>query len=361
MNRGRSLEIRNLTIRYGDQTAVDDITLELRAGTTTALLGPSGSGKSSLLRAVAGLERPTAGSIHTDGELLSNRTHLVAPERRRIGMVFQNHVLFPHLTVADNVGFGLPRAARRGQRVDDVLELVGLHGLGHRDPATLSGGQQQRVALARALAPEPDFLLLDEPFASLDATLRVELRREMTAMISEVGVTTIFVTHDQHEAFALGDRVAVLRDGKLIQAGSPHDLYERPATPWLAGFVGEANLLRGVIGADTRRAATAIGVVNVDVSQVGQVPVPGDVISILIRPEDLHVAELDGMTPAFIPAAVTTIEYRGATTLLTTDIDGTLVRVNSSPSRRTLRPGDIIGLAPIEQTFRAWSVEGNDL
>ena len=223
-----------------------------------ALLGPSGCGKTTLLRIIAGLERPDDGTVTVGDQLLTSPSTFVAPERRRVGMVFQDWALFPHLSVARNVGFGLPRPERKvSPRIDEALELVGLVGLGDRMPSTLSGGQQQRVALARAIAPRPSVLLLDEPFSNLDASLRAQVRTEIHQLLVGLGITTIFVTHDQDEAFVLGDRVAVLAEGEVVQIGPPAELYRSPATRWLAGFVGDANLVDG--SAQGRRADTALG------------------------------------------------------------------------------------------------------
>ncbi|HHC07613.1 MAG TPA: ABC transporter ATP-binding protein [Actinobacteria bacterium] len=212
-------------------------------GEVLALLGPSGCGKTTLLRVVAGLEAPEDGRLVVDGELLVGPGTFVPPERRRIGMVFQDWALFPHLTVAKNVAFGLERG--ESERVAAALEMVGLAGLADRYPDELSGGQRQRVALARALAPRPRVVLFDEPFSNLDAALRARVRAEVVALVREVGTTAIFVTHDQEEAFALGDRVAVMREGRILQVGTPTELYRRPVSPWVATFVGEANLLPG--------------------------------------------------------------------------------------------------------------------
>jgi iron(III) transport system ATP-binding protein len=260
------------------------VEVSVGAGRTLALLGPSGCGKTTLLRIIAGLEAPDSGTVSVGGRELTGPGGIVPPERRRIGMVFQDWALFPHLTVARNVGFGLPRPERRSSpRIDEALALVGLGGLGDRMPSTLSGGQQQRVALARAIAPRPSVLLLDEPFSNLDATLRVQIRSEIHQLLVELGVTTIFVTHDQDEAFVLGDRVAVMSDGRVVQAGSPEELYLRPRTRWLADFVGEANFLPAVGHGDVARSA--IGDLPLDHPAEGA-------IEVLVRPEhlDMHPA-----------------------------------------------------------------------
>ena len=247
---GVTIELDRLSFAYGgegsdrgDSGALDDLTLTAPAGEVTAVLGPSGAGKSTLLGLVAGLLAPDRGDVRFDGRSV---LHL-PPERRDLGVVFQSYALFAHMTVEDNVAFGLTmrgtgrRAARR--RVAALLERFEIEPLARRYPVQLSGGERQRVALARALAAAPRALLLDEPLAALDARLRLALRTELAERLAETGVTTLYVTHDQEEAMALGDRVAVLRDGRLEQVGSPEELYRRPATPFVASFVGEANFL----------------------------------------------------------------------------------------------------------------------
>ncbi len=240
------LALDRVSIRYRGPSqgvlAVNEVSLDLTSGAVGVLIGPSGCGKTSLLRAIAGLERPSAGRVSLDGEVLSDgpaQLHL-APEARRIGMVFQDHALFPHLNVERNVGFGihdLDDAARR-QRCAQMLELVGLGGAGARMPHELSGGQQQRIALARALAPAPRLLLLDEPFSSLDVELRERLAQEVRSILKQSGTTALVVTHDQLEAFALGDIIGVMNQGRIEQWDEAHELYHRPATRFVADFIG---------------------------------------------------------------------------------------------------------------------------
>ncbi len=225
----RDIQVRGVHKELGGALVIDDLSLTCPAGEVTVLLGPSGSGKSTLLRLLAGLERPDAGEIVVGGAVVAGPSTWIAPEKRRIGMVFQDWALFPHLDVAANVGFGVPRAERTAERVATTLELVGLGGMEQRAPHTLSGGQQQRVALARALAPRPDVLLLDEPFSNLDAALRRRLRSEVHELLVRLGMTTVFVTHDQDEAFVLGDGVAVVRDGRVVQLGTPTEIYRQRA------------------------------------------------------------------------------------------------------------------------------------
>src|SRR5829696_5918970 len=241
------IEVRDLTKSFGTFRAVDNVSFEATEGAITALLGPSGSGKSTVLRMIAGLERPDSGSIVVEGQEL---TH-ASVQDRRLGFVFQHYALFRHMSVRRNVAFGLKvrgvdKAAQR-RRVDELLELVGLGPFAERYPDQLSGGQRQRVALARALAPRPSVLLLDEPFGALDAKVRQDLRRWLDELHRELGVTSLLVTHDQEEALELANQVVVMHEGRVEQAGSPADVYEEPATAFVAGFVGAANVLHGSV------------------------------------------------------------------------------------------------------------------
>ncbi len=275
---GRRLVVEGLSFAYDETPVLEDISLEVRAGSVTALLGPSGCGKTTLLRVIAGLERPQAGAVRVDSDTLSTPERMVLPERRRIGMVFQDGALFPHLSVAENVAFGLPRGSGRAGAVAEALELVGLTGFGERSPGTLSGGQRQRAALARALAPGPELLLLDEPFANLDPVRRVELRGEVAALLQRLGVTSVFVTHDQEEAFVMGDQVVVMNEGHVLQSASASELYGHPSSRWVATFVGEANLVAG--RSSGTRAETPLGTVPLTEAAAGA-------CEVLLRPEHL--------------------------------------------------------------------------
>ncbi len=274
------LVARHLSFAYGDVRAVNDVSITVPAGTVTALLGPSGCGKTTLLRLIAGLERPAEGSIHAGDKALSTPDQVTPPEKRRIGMMFQEGALFPHMSVAENVAFGLPRGPERSRDVEQALELVGLGGMGKRPPTSLSGGQRQRVALARALAPGPEVLLLDEPFANLDPALRVELRTEVASLLRTLGITSVFVTHDQEEAFVMGAQVIVMRDGRVLQSAPPSELYSRPANRWVATFVGEANVVPGQGGAEA--AETIVG--PVPLAKAAQPK-----CEVLLRPEHLEL------------------------------------------------------------------------
>ena len=281
--------------RFGTVEVLRQVDLRVEPGAVVALLGPSGCGKTTLLRTVAGLERLDGGSVRIGDRLVSGPGVHVPPERRRVGMVFQDWALFPHLSVAQNVGYGLRRGERTGPRVDAALALVGLGGLGDRSPGTLSGGQQQRVALARALAPQPGVLLLDEPFSNLDSALRVQVRTEVHQLLAQLEVTTVFVTHDQEEAFVLGDQVAVMHGGEIVQQASPSGLYARPASPWVATFVGDANLVGGTASGGT--ATTVVGPVALDTELDGPVQV-------VLRPEELRLA------PEVSPGGLGTADHR---------------------------------------------------
>jgi iron(III) transport system ATP-binding protein len=323
-----ALDVQGLVKSFGAAPVLDQASLSAPAGRVVALLGPSGCGKTTLLRCIAGLERPDAGQVRLDGRDLSDPGAFVAPERRRIGMVFQDGALFPHLTVAGNVGYGLSRSERRGDRVADALALVDLAGFGDRMPASLSGGQAQRVALARALVTRPSVLLLDEPFSNLDTSLRVQIRGEVQRLLAGLGVTAVFVTHDQTEAFVVGDEVAVMLAGRVVQQAAPAELYRAPASRAVAGFLGDANLLPGVATAGL--ADTAIGRVPLRDGLGGDVDV-------LLRPEQLQVS-------AGAAATIDSVQYFGHDAVYLTRLPGGAalrVRVLDAPE---FRPGDTVDL-----------------
>lgn len=305
------LRVERVSHAFGPQRVLDAVDLTLSPGEIAALLGPSGCGKTTLLRLVAGFEFVQQGVIRLNGKLVSDATHRLPPERRGLGMVFQDFALFPHLTVAGNIAFGLDAMARadRGARVDALLDLVGLPGIGRRYPHELSGGQQQRVALARALAPRPPLVLLDEPFSSLDVGLREQLAAEVRDVLRHEGAGAILVTHDQHEAFAFADRVGVMDAGRLAQWDTPHALFHDPATRFVAGFVGEGTFLRGVAGPQGVR--TALGVALCHPS-----PIEGNV-DVLVRPTDLVV---DASAPC--RGRLTARRFRGAAQLCTVELAG---------------------------------------
>jgi iron(III) transport system ATP-binding protein len=321
---------------FGTTPVLRAVDLRVAPGAVVALLGPSGCGKTTLLRSIAGLERLDGGEVRIADRVVSGPGVHVPPERRRVGMVFQDWALFPHMTVAQNVGYGLPPRERKGPRVDAALAMVGLAGLGDRSPGTLSGGQQQRVALARALAPQPGVLLLDEPFSNLDSTLRVQVRTEVHQLLAGLEVTTVFVTHDQEEAFVLGDEVAVMQGGRIVQQAPPAALYARPATAWVATFVGDANLVDGTASGDV--AATAVGSVALEPGT------PDGPVRVVVRPEEIRLAPLDGDDGA-VAATVELCEYYGHDTVyLVRPDDGPPLRARAGSVPR-FGAGDRVALA----------------
>ncbi|MEW8029731.1 MAG: ABC transporter ATP-binding protein [Candidatus Thiodiazotropha sp.] len=286
------LEVRHASVKYGRQIVVDDVSFELESGVIGCLLGPSGCGKTSLLRAIAGFEPLAQGEILLHGRRVSLPGHTLAPEKRRVGMVFQDFALYPHLTVRDNVIFGLRRISGKSQqrRVSELLALVGLSGLEDKYPHQLSGGQQQRIALIRAMAPRPEILLLDEPFSGLDVELREQLAGEVRAILKREGVTAILVTHDQLEAFALADIIGILGSGRLRQWDSGYNIYHKPADRFVAEFIGQGAMIPGqvLVGG---RIDSALGIMFADFKQQHQA---GDSVELLLRPDDIvHDDESD--------------------------------------------------------------------
>jgi putative spermidine/putrescine transport system ATP-binding protein len=336
---GARVEFRGLRRRFGNTVALDGLDLTVEPGELMALLGPSGCGKTTALRCVAGFEHPDEGAVLVDGTDITR----VPANRRDAGMVFQAYSLFPNLNARDNVAFGLRvrkvAAAKRHTRAQELLELVGLPSVGERYPHQLSGGQQQRVALARALALEPRVLLLDEPLSALDAKVRVTLREEIRRLQLSLDITTIFVTHDQEEALSMADRVAVLRDGRLEQVGDPASLYDRPATAFVAEFVGTMNHVPGRVSGDR---VTVLGqTLPVD----GPVPDTADV-DVLVRPEAVLLTpdpDAEGM--------VVVSSFRGSTARLRVRLaDGTelLADVPGHDAVR-LAPGVAVSVALVER------------
>jgi len=310
-----SIEVSELCKRFGSTLAADKVSFSLAEGSLLALLGPSGSGKTTVLRMLAGLERPDSGTITVQGRVLSAAGRDTPPEERDIGMVFQDYALWPHMTVAQNVAFGLRvrRIARRAaaERVTEALALVHLEGLGDRYPDQLSGGQQQRVAIARALAGRPPLLLLDEPLSNLDASLREEMRLEMGRLFHEQNITAIYVTHDRTEALAMADHIVVMRAGRVAQIGAPEELYTRPASAFIAGFLGAANFLRGEVVPDGPAQAV---VRQGNLCLRGQLHAPvGQHGVMMARPEDgaLYAQPPAAITENLLPGTVIHSEFLG--------------------------------------------------
>lgn len=302
------LEVNNLSCGYGEGAVVSDINFALSHGDIGCLLGPSGCGKSTILRALAGFLSLSQGDIQLDSQTISLPGRTLPPEKRRIGMVFQDYALFPHLTVAKNIAFGLRNLSREDseQKVEQLLDLVHLQGLAHQYPHELSGGQQQRVALARALAPEPTLILLDEPFSNLDADLRRRLSLDVREILKSLGISAILVTHDQQEAFAMCDQVAVLKKGKIQQWDEPYNLYHEPANRFVAGFVGQGGFIPGrALGPDA--IESELGTIRGN--RAYRWP-EGTLVDILIRPDDIVFDETSGLT-----AKVVEKTFAGTSTL----------------------------------------------
>ena len=336
-----AIAVRNLSKRFG-AFSVDDVTFEVPAGQLVALLGPSGSGKSTILRIIAGLEAADSGEVELTGE---DATHLPT-QRRGVGFVFQHYALFRHMTVRQNIAFGLdiqglPRAETRA-RVDELLGLVQLAGYAERYPSQLSGGQRQRVALARALAPKPKVLLLDEPFGALDSRVRDELRSWLRRLHDEVHVTSLFVTHDQQEAFEVSDQVVVLNKGRVEQMGAPQELYERPATAFVTEFLGSVNVLRG-------KSESGMAVLGAGMHVPMEAPGPDGPVSVYVRPHDLDVTRHPNGLPSW-PARITKLVPLGGLVRLNLDLlDGTSLHVQLTRERcleLALTLGEDVFVAP---------------
>ena len=282
------LQLDGVSKAYGHEVAVDGLDLQVREGELLTMLGPSGCGKTTTLRMIAGLERPTSGSVSIAGEVVAGDGAFRKPEQRNVGIVFQSYALFPHLSVAENIAFGLtdvPKAERE-RRVDELLQLVDLEAHHDKMPNQLSGGQQQRVALARSLAPEPDILLLDEPFSNLDVRLRVEMREEVRKILKRAGVTAISVTHDQEEALSISDRVAIMNDGTVAQVGDPGEVFENPESRFVASFLGQASFLSARVTGD--RIETGLGSFGTHRLNGPVEAYDGAMVDVLVRPDDLQ-------------------------------------------------------------------------
>jgi iron(III) transport system ATP-binding protein len=315
------LTVTDLWKGYSAQPVLKGIDLDVPAGSLTAVLGLSGCGKTTLLRVIAGFERAERGFVSLGSRVLDDGHTYIPPERRGIGYVPQEGALFPHLTVKKNVGFGLSREERRGSAVEDLLEMVGLPSLADRYPHQLSGGEQQRVALARALARKPEVLLLDEPFSSLDASLRTRVREEVHALLRAQGVTTVLVTHDQEEALSLADTVAVLRNGTIVQGGTPDHLYTLPVDVELAQFLGAVNLIDADFDRGTARTSLGMLVLRSDLDSPGA-EAPGTTSGVvMVRPEQLEVRPRGESATDGLVGEVEQCRYYGHDALLHIRID----------------------------------------
>ncbi len=338
------LELKNIQHAYGKQVVVNDLSLTLKKGEIGCLLGPSGCGKTTVLRCIAGFEPISAGEILLNGVVVSNANSGLPPEQRHIGMVFQDYALFPHLTVAVNIGFGLHRMPKteRASRVAELLQTVGLADASSRYPHELSGGQQQRVALARALAPRPDLLLLDEPFSNLDVSLRERLSLEIRDILKNQNATAILVTHDQDEAFAIADVIGVMHRGEIQQWDTAYNLYHKPANRFVANFIGQGVFLPGRV-LDSRHVEIELGVLTGDIPHECTADChlccEGHPVDVLIRPDDIvH----DDASP--VQAAVLHKAFRGADILYTLRLPGGGVALSLVPSHHNHAIGEKIGI-----------------
>jgi iron(III) transport system ATP-binding protein len=342
--------VKELTKRYGKVAAIEGLSLEVKPRELVALLGPSGCGKTTTLRVVAGFLRPEAGEIWVGDRCLSSPSAVVPPERRRMAMIFQSYALWPHMTVAQNVAYGLRfkkevSRAERERRVREILKVVHLEGFESRYPGELSGGQQQRVAVARALVVEPEILLLDEPLSNLDANLREEMRFEIRRLHEAFGITTLYVTHDQAEAMVISDRIAVLYRGRVVQIGTAHQLFEQPRTRFVADFIGKTNLIDGVAAAPDRvaRGGLSLRVASASLK-------PGAGVTVSIRPHEITLASAssprtDGEGVNVLRGTVQRTSYLGDAIDYQVQVDGSDVVVRAAgPPPAAVRAGQEVTL-----------------
>lgn len=318
------LTLNQVEVGFGQSTIVNKVSFNLEQGEIGCLLGPSGCGKTTLLRSIAGFEPVQRGSIEINGRLMSSPAQHIPPEKRNVGMVFQDFALFPHLTVHDNICFGIRHTPHTEQleRVQQLLQHVGLAGYGKRYPHQLSGGQQQRIALARALAPRPQILLLDEPFSSLDADLRESLATEVRQLLKSEGITALLVTHDQQEAFAMADKAGVMYHGSMLQWDTPYELYHEPTHQLVANFIGHGVLLAGVVTTE-KKVLTPLGLLHGD-----EVPqqAPDEAVNVLVRPDDIIIDDQSERRATIVAKG-----FRGSHYLYTVELaDGTQIYCMSS-------------------------------
>ncbi|MGB5345579.1 MAG: ABC transporter ATP-binding protein [Woeseia sp.] len=331
------LSLVDINHRYTDAPVLQDVTLELQDGRIGCILGPSGCGKTTLLRCIAGFERLTSGEIHADGEILSTAEVHLPPEQRRVGMVFQDYALLPHLNALQNVAFALHRLKPKeaGSRAQELLSRVGLGAYGERFPHELSGGQQQRVAIARALAPQPRLLLMDEPFSNLDISLRATLGADMRELLHELNTTTLVAMHDHHDAFALADDIGVLRHGRLLQWDTAYQLYHRPADRFVADFVGKGVWLEGRVQ-DDNSVVTDVGMIS---GRMKKILAPGTLVDVLFRPDD--VVHDDNSA---LQAEVLSKQFKGSEFLYELRTAGGVRLLSSVPSHHDHPIGESIGI-----------------
>jgi len=336
------LSLHGIRHRYGRQLTIDGLDLELGPGSICCLLGPSGCGKTTVLRCIGGFERVEAGEIRIDGAPVSSAARQVPPEQRRVGMVFQDYALFPHLTVEGNVAFGLRGGADAGQRVRQLLDTVGLTTAARRYPHELSGGQQQRVALARALAPRPRLMLLDEPFSNLDVELREQLAAEVRAVLKASDTAAVFVTHDQNEAFTMADEIAVMWQGRIAQIDSAYNLYHRPVDRFVADFIGQGVFVEGMV-LDARRLMIEIGEVvsteDIRFAHDASVCRPGSHVDVLLRPDDVVHDDASAIRANVLHRA-----FRGAEILYTLQLASGQRVLSMVPSHHDHVVGEAIGI-----------------
>jgi putative spermidine/putrescine transport system ATP-binding protein len=330
------LDVQNLTKTFGTTTVVKDVSFAFDKGEFISLLGPSGCGKTTILRMIAGFENPTSGSIKVDGQNITS----LKPNQRQLGMVFQAYALFPNLNVGDNIGFGLKIAGmgteERRARVDEMLKLIGLPGYEKRYPYEMSGGQQQRVALARAIAPRPRMLLLDEPLSALDAKIRVSLREEIRAIQLDLGITTVFVTHDQEEALSISDRIVVMHAGNIEQLGAPHEIYNKPATRFVATFVGHLNTIEATI-VDPATGSVDIDGQTVTVPTLPPTAAAGAPISLTLRPEVLSVGAREG-SDITLTGTIADVTFLGSVIRLRVALGRNILSLDTFNDQRTAPP-----------------------
>jgi iron(III) transport system ATP-binding protein len=358
-----TIEVRDARKSFGDFDAVAGISFDVPEGSFTTLLGESGSGKSTTLRLLAGLESLDSGQISLRGVVVSSRSVFVPPERRKLGLVFQSYALWPHMTVFDQVAYPLKvqhETKARSQKVEQALELVGLAGLGHRYPAELSGGQQQRVALARAVVYEPNVLLLDEPLSNLDAKLREHMRRELRQLHQRLGISTVYVTHDQLEALSLSDQVIVMSKGRIIERGTPEDVYERPHSLESAKFVGASNVFAGVVD-----GATSDGVVRIVLGSDASFPyrlldgqrlTPGQRVIVGVKPEDVRI---DGSGPGdlTLDASIESVSYYGSYVDVAAVVRGERWRIRSDKKSHQVGGSDSVVLTVRQEALSVFPLD----